>query len=92
MEEIDIKICLNKINKDWKNIKKLLQSKKINIKRSFIIFFVHGIKMGRNALIFDKQCINKNAFHRNKKPSSIDKLKIKKIVLSKIHMVKKGFI
>ena len=34
-------------------------------------------------MIFDKQCINKNEFHKNKKPISIDKVEIRRIVLSK---------
>ena len=34
-------------------------------------------------LIFDKQCINKNEFRKNKKPVSIDKVEIRRIVLSK---------
>ena len=39
--------------------------------------------MEQNVLVFDKQCINKNAFHKNKRPISIDKVEIKRIVLSK---------
>ena len=39
--------------------------------------------MKQKALIFNKQCINKNAFHGNKRPISIDKVDIKRIVLSK---------
>ena len=31
----------------------------------FIFFSLHGIKMNEKAMIFDKQCINKNAFHKN---------------------------
>ena len=31
----------------------------------------------------DKQCINENAFHKYKRPISIDKVEIKRIVLSK---------
>ena len=34
--------------------------------------------MEQEALIFDKQCINKNAFHKNKRPISIDKGEVKK--------------
>ena len=39
--------------------------------------------MKQKALIFNKQCINKNAFHENKRPISIDKVDIKRIVLCK---------
>ena len=38
--------------------------------------------MKEKALIFDKQSINKNAFHKNKKPISIGKAENRKIVLS----------
>ena len=41
--------------------------------------------MKRKALIFDKQCINKNAFYKNKKPVSIDKLEIRRIDIKKIN-------
>ena len=33
--------------------------------------------------IFYKQCINKNAFHKNKKTNNIGKTDIRRIVLSK---------
>ena len=39
--------------------------------------------MEQKALMFDKQCINKNAFHKIKRPISIDKVEIKRILLSK---------
>ena len=39
--------------------------------------------MKQKALNINKQFINKNAFHKNKKPISIDKVDIKRIVLSK---------
>ena len=39
--------------------------------------------MEQKALIFDKQCINKNAFHKNKKPISLDKVETRRIALSK---------
>ena len=39
--------------------------------------------MEQKALIFDKQCIIKNAFHKNKRPISADNVKIGSIVLSK---------
>ena len=39
--------------------------------------------MEQKASIFDKQCINKNAFHKNKKTNNIGKTDIRRIVLSK---------
>ena len=39
--------------------------------------------MKQKALIFDKQCININAFHKNQRQISIDKVDIKRIMLSK---------
>ena len=39
--------------------------------------------MEQTTLIFDKEYINKNAFHRYKKPITINKAEIKKIVLPK---------
>ena len=39
--------------------------------------------MEQKALIFGEQCTNKNAFHENKKPISINKVETKRIVLSK---------
>ena len=39
--------------------------------------------MNQKALIFDEQCINKNSFHKNKRPMSTDKVQTKRIVLSK---------
>ena len=38
--------------------------------------------MEQEALILGKQCINKTAFHKNKIPISIDKVDIRRIVLS----------
>ena len=38
--------------------------------------------MKEKVLIFGKQCINKNAFHK-KRPISIDKVEVKRLVLSK---------
>ena len=38
--------------------------------------------MEQKALIFGENCINKNAFHKNGKPISIDKVDIRRIVLS----------
>ena len=39
--------------------------------------------MEQKALVFGKQCINKNAFHKNQRRISIDKVEIRRIVLSK---------
>ena len=39
--------------------------------------------MNKKVLLFDKPCIEKNAFHRNKIPISIDKVETRRIVLSK---------
>ena len=39
--------------------------------------------MEKQVLIFDKQCINKNVFHKNKRPISIDRVENRIIVLSK---------
>ena len=48
--------------------------------------------MEQKALIFDKQCINKNAFHKNKKPINIDKVQSRRKGLSKKDSyTKKGF-
>ena len=32
----------------------------------FIFFSLHGIKMKQKVLIFDKQRVNKNVFHKKK--------------------------
>ena len=40
--------------------------------------------MEQKALIFGEDCINKNTFHKNKIPISIDRVDIEKIVLFKI--------
>ena len=69
----------------YQNMSKENMSKrisKINIK-NFYLFFFTWCKNGQKALIFDKQCINKNAFLKNKKPITIDKVENKIIVLSK---------
>ena len=42
-----------------------------------------NIKMENQVLIFDKQCINKNVFHKNKRPISTDRVETRIIVLSK---------
>ena len=80
MEEIDIKKCLKKINKEYqKNIIK----QKNQHKKFLSCFTLHVIKIEQKALIFEKQCINKNAFHKNKIP----KVEIKKIMLSKKRLI-----
>ena len=49
--------------------------------------------MEQKTLIFGKQCINKNACHKNKRPISIDTVEIKRIALSKRDLYgKKRFI
>ena len=62
--------------------KNYCKAKKISIKKIFL-FYLHGIKTNKKVLIFDKQCIEKNAFHRNKIQISIDKVETRRIVLSK---------
>ena len=47
------------------------------------LFFFLWYKMEQKALIFGENCIDKNAFHKNKRPISIGKVDIKRIVLSK---------
>ena len=49
--------------------------------------------MEQKALIFGKQCINKNAFHKNERSISIDKVDNRKIVLSNkdLHSKKGSF-
>ena len=42
MEEIDIKICLKKINKDYKNIKKITVKKK-NLRKKLLHFFLYMV-------------------------------------------------
>ena len=44
-------------------------------------FSLHDIKIEQNVIIFDNQCIINNAFHKNKRPISIDKVDMKGIVL-----------
>ena len=41
--------------------------------------------MEQKALIFGEDCINKNAFHKNKRPINIDEVDIRRIVLSSKH-------
>ena len=73
MEEIDITICLKKIQKGLKNIKNTIAKLK-----SFLSFFVELYKMGKKLLIFGEEHI----FHIFKKSINIDKVDIKRIVLS----------
>ena len=64
------------ISEEKKRIsRKLLCSKKINIK-NFWLFFLE------DTLTFGEKCINKNKFHMHKKPISIDGIDTQKIVLS----------
>ena len=39
--------------------------------------------MEEKALISDKQCINKNAFHKNKETINVDNVDIRRFALSK---------
>ena len=39
--------------------------------------------MEKQVLIFDKKCLNKNAFYKNKRPINIDRVETKRIVLPK---------
>ena len=36
--------------------------------KNFLTFLLHSIKNGTKSLTFGKDCINKNAFHKNGKP------------------------
>ena len=44
---------------------------------------MQSIKIEQQALIFDKQCINKNPLHKNKRPVSINILETRIIISSK---------
>ena len=57
----------------------------------FSFFSLHAIKMEQKVLIFQKQYINKNAFHKNKTAINIDKVEIRRIVLSKKESYGKKF-
>ena len=48
--------------------------------KNIFFFSLHCIKLENQVLIFDKQCINKNTFHKDE---SIDKVETRRIVLSK---------
>ena len=50
--------------------------KKIIVKLKKKLFLLHIIKMEQKALIFGRDCFNQNAFHKNGKPASIDKVDI----------------
>ena len=39
--------------------------------------------MGKKILAFGEKCIIKNSFHQNKKPISIDKVDVRRIMLPK---------
>ena len=54
---------LKEYEKNYREIKKKL-------------FLLHIIKMEQKALIFAGDCFNQNAFHKNGKPASIDKVDI----------------
>ena len=47
------------------------------------LFSLHCTKIGQKTLIFDKQCVSKNAFLKNKRSISIDRVEIKRTVSSK---------
>ena len=66
------------------NIKKIIAKQKYQYKIIFIFFSFHCIKMEQKIVIFGKQGIDKNSFHKDKRPINIVKVKIKRIMLSKI--------
>ena len=63
--------------------KSYCEAKKNQLKTFFISFSLHGIKIEQKVLIFDKKCINKNVFHKIKRPININNVEIRRIVLSK---------
>ena len=71
---------LKEYQKNYRKAKKPTQKK-----FSFFFFTFFFQKF----LIFAEQCINKNAFHKNRSPVSIDKLGIRRIVLSKKDLYRK---
>ena len=77
MEEIDTIIFLKKINKDLKNITKIVIKHKNNL-NFFALFSLHGIKMEEKVLIFGEKRIIKSVFHKKEKPISIEKVEIEK--------------
>ena len=57
----------------------------MNIK-NFYPFFLLSMKMNKKILSFDKQHINENEFHKNKKPIIIDKVEIRRTALSQKYL------
>ena len=55
------------------------KAKKINIKTFYRCFFTYH-KSGKKLLIFVKQCINENSFHKNKRSVNIDEVDTKRTV------------
>ena len=66
-----------------KGYQKNCRKAKKSTKNFFFFFSLRGIKIEQKVLIFDKQCINKNAFHKNKRPVNIDRVEIRRIELFK---------
>ena len=62
MEEIDIKTCLKKINKDEKNTKEIIVKLKNNHKKCLSFLFA-WYKMEQKVLIFGEKYITINKFH-----------------------------
>ena len=61
--------------------------------RKIISFSLHSTNTEQKALPFGDKCIIKKAFHKDKRPISIDKVEIRRIVLSKKELYhKKRFI
>ena len=64
--------------------------------KNFLTFLLHSIKNGTKSLTFGKDCINKNAFHKNGKPVSIDEVFIRNAnfrnYLVIIHMLAKLYL
>ena len=81
MEEIVI-TCLKKINKNKKNTKKAIVKLKKKHKTFLSFFSLHITRMEQKVLIFSEDYINKNAFHKIKRPSNIDEVDIRRTVLS----------
>ena len=66
-----------------KEYQKNSREAKKSTSKIFIFFSLHDIKMEQKAFIFDKQCINGNVFQKNKRLINIDKVEVRKMVLSK---------
>ena len=76
-----------------KEYQKIFCKAKRLTEKMFDFFSLHGIKMKEKILIFGEEGIIKNKFHIYEKSVSIDKVVIKRIILSKkIHMVIKVYI